>query len=196
MSRRIVLHLYFFFFYLFFVCVASVVLVVPINVAWGEPVAQIGGQMTWEHQAQERHFQTRTPWTLRGGWMFERWDALLEYSSFSEGSGAGNLSVERRNQAWLGWARRRFPAVTGAGLPVVPVAAVALGLQYDRVKTHFMNETLTNRGRPLLLGAVATGAMLEIEDDIEVGLELRISASQNYRPNPLLSGVLLAGYRF
>ncbi len=176
---------------------ASILLISGLSqTAWAEPIAQIGAQITWEHHAQERQFRTRTPWTARGGWVFDQWDALVEYTSFYEAGGAGNLSVERRNHAWIGWGRRRFPKVTGAGFPVIPFFAVGLGFQYNRVRTHFMSETLISDGRPHPLIAAASGVMVEIEDDLEVGLELRISASQNYRPNPLYGGLFLVGYRF
>lgn len=163
------------------------------TVSLAQPIFSLGARVAPEQDMREQKIETRLPLMARGGWSFAKDDLYLEYSTFSAEDGAGFVTVKRRSDQWLTWVRHRLMSSDALAIPYVAVGA---GAQIEHVRTEFDAETVRSSGRPQFVAAFAPGALVTIEEAIEFGIEVRISASATFRPNPSLGGATFIGYRF
>lgn len=168
-----------------------IVLLLFSSTAWSQVIVSLGTGVAWEHETDGTNMEGKKPSAIRAGYSGFAWDFISEFSRFTQQQGTTILQVKREHYEALVWGRYRL-------LPerkITPFGALAMGLNFDDVRTDFNAQSTKQRGRPEFTGAMAAGVAARIWH-IETSLEGRLTTAASYSPNPLIGVHLFAGVFF
>lgn len=154
-----------------------VIFVLFAGSARAEVLASLGTSVVFEPASNGRSLDQRQPWSVRGGYRFDRFDVYAEYSRFDVGTGTSLVGVTRKQEKALAWGR-----VTLLPWRLAPYVAAGAGVLSERVETRFGEDTRTDSGRPEPVVALAGGAATPLARWCELGLEGRLESSSAYAP--------------
>ena len=146
-----------------------------------------------EREDFESNYRLRTPWLVRAGFVLKRGDAFYEYSQLRQLTGEGSVDVSRVQHYQLLCYRHRINEMSRK---IAFVIGGGLGLQRENLTTTLNGQSTKNDGANYLLTGLSGGAYVVGSGIIEMGAELRVLASENFRPNPTIGAAVTIGLRF
>lgn len=146
-----------------------------------------------EREDFESNYRLRAPWLVRAGFVFKSGDAFYEYSQLRQLTGEGSVDVSRVQHYQLLWYRHR---INETSRKVALFVGGGLGLQRENLTTTLNGQSTKNDGANYLLTGLSAGAYVVGSGIVEMGGELRVLASENFRPNPTIGAAVTIGLRF
>lgn len=162
------------------------------SVSFADTIVGVGAQLFYERNSDGRTIETRSPFSLHGGYRFEEADLYFEYSMFRASESESFVAVTRDRHEFLFWARHLFKN----RWQVAPYLGMGIGFHVERVETSFNRELKSEMGAPDSVIAFNGGLSLPISRHFEVLVETRLSAAARYAPNPTWGLGAAAGFRF
>jgi hypothetical protein len=121
-----------------------------------------------------------------------RMSTLLEISSYTADSAAGNIKISREHREALLWLRRNLGRTSWLRFQ----GGIGLGSSQESVTTSMDDESVRDVGRWDALGAASLGAAIDIQKTLRLSLEGRLFFGPNMDPNPQPDVVLRTGFLF
>ncbi|UXR64316.1 hypothetical protein EZJ49_14705 [Bdellovibrio bacteriovorus] len=152
-------------------------------------------EMRYE-RGNSQDLESRQPVNFGLGYHRSRYSVLFEYSHFSDESGNGTSSVERKHQDLLMWGRYNLVAGTDEHMRGIVYLGAGVGGYEEEVITTFMGSSRSDKTGMKVMGGAAAGLELFMTGHyggVSAALEGRALMGPDFDPNPVFGVALRLG---